>query len=1286
MAKLYPGGILIGTNFKISQANPVADYMVVSAKTDLTNTTILPYQFTGMTTFVVEDQNTYVLKNTGWQILGSGSSFTGGTVTGATIFSSSLSANTISATTYNGYIPYNSTNPNGFITSFTGGTVSGATVFTSGLTANTISATTISLPYTSGSVLFIDSTGQIAQKNSLFFWDNTNNRLGIGTSAPTATYKLTVSGNTNMTGSLTVGNVSASSFTSLQPNSTTLSIGSLLSYWDTLYANTVNSPNILTLTSANNIILNAGGTEAARIFNNGNVSIGTSSDSGYKLDVLGTTRIQGGLSTPTISATTYNGYTPANQDGTILYHSTPWFTPSGTVSTINTTVTSSLSQFTSAMIGAKLTISGESRIIAGYGGGTTVYIAAPGFSQNYSNVPSGGTSWAVYSKAFANVDTTNTNVFYDNKGVIKTYYDSNGNFTNTSTYGIFNNTLSAGKFFTFGTDAGMRFAPSNNDSLTDVRLRRISTGLLQIDNGTTDTAYRDLLLRNLSGSSLNISGTTSATTNLAQGNIFTPTLVATANNDVLVGVDIIPTFNIGSFTGVTNYATRFSGATNIIDTISASGGSNAGSLLDLRQTWNTTGVPTAFKLNVTNTQSGANSLLMDLQVSTASKFNIDNTGIVRVQGTGDAAAYVMQLRDVTNSVALRLTNAGNFSSNLSFTQSTYTPINNAKANQAQLSGPAGGVVLQAVSTATTSTIDFVTNGFASAVVSILAGRFTNTGNFLLGGTTDIGSKLQIQGTTSSDGPTLGIELAISGTGTNWTGTAFSGAGYTHATGSTVALTSTLAAVIGTYYQITYTINTRTAGSITINYGGTSNSTITATGTWGPLATSTAVLSITPTTDFDGTLVLSIKAQTGFSIATTTFTNSSGTVVNEIRNPTNNTNTFIGQDTGRRVTTGLYNTFFGNGAGKNNTTGQSNTFIGFTAGQVNSIGTNNTFLGVQTGLVNTTGGQNTFIGQGSGNANIIGNNNTFLGQNCGYLNTNGNNNTFLGLQAGYNNTSGQSNVNIGMNAGNNNTTGSENIFMGYTAGRFISGGTTPATVVTKSILIGANTKPLADAQTNQIVIGDSQVGLGSNTTIIGTLTTTATSIVGNVLLGTTNTTGDTTTKLQVSGTPGTTAVKIIGSGNSTTPPIFTIQGSKGELFSVNDSLTGSLFSVNDISGLPILEVFSDDTVLMGSYLAPSLNTTDKVTAGIGLTNIASIPTSTYTGAFFDYTINDGTNLRAGNIMSIWSGTTVQYTETSTNDIGNTSGLTFNMIITGSTAILRTSGITAGWTVKTIVRSI
>ena len=42
------------------------------------------------------------------------------------------------------------------------------------------------------------------------------------------------------------------------------------------------------------------------------------------------------------------------------------------------------------------------------------------------------------------------------------------------------------------------------------------------------------------------------------------------------------------------------------------------------------------------------------------------------------------------------------------------------------------------------------------------------------------------------------------------------------------------------------------------------------------------------------------------------------------------------------------------------------------------------------------------------------------------------------------------------------------------------------------------------------------------------------------------------------------------------------GASGSLLNVTDSLTGSLHSVSDISGIPILEVFSDDRVVLGKY--------------------------------------------------------------------------------------------------------
>jgi hypothetical protein len=59
---------------------------------------------------------------------------------------------------------------------------------------------------------------------------------------------------------------------------------------------------------------------------------------------------------------------------------------------------------------------------------------------------------------------------------------------------------------------------------------------------------------------------------------------------------------------------------------------------------------------------------------------------------------------------------------------------------------------------------------------------------------------------------------------------------------------------------------------------------------------------------------------------------------------------------------------------------------------------------------------------------------------------------------------------------------------------------------------------------------------------------------------------------------TFATAIIGSGSG----VFTVDGTSGRLFSVDDSLSGSLFSVNTAAGLPVIEAFSDNTVRIGQF--------------------------------------------------------------------------------------------------------
>ncbi len=63
-------------------------------------------------------------------------------------------------------------------------------------------SSTAAIPLQNGSVIFAGSAGVLSSNNSKFYWDNTNERLGIGTSTPSS--KLDVTGDVSVTGKLKI--------------------------------------------------------------------------------------------------------------------------------------------------------------------------------------------------------------------------------------------------------------------------------------------------------------------------------------------------------------------------------------------------------------------------------------------------------------------------------------------------------------------------------------------------------------------------------------------------------------------------------------------------------------------------------------------------------------------------------------------------------------------------------------------------------------------------------------------------------------------------------------------------------------------------------------------------------------------------------------------------------------------------------------------------------------------------------------------------------------------------
>jgi hypothetical protein len=191
-----------------------------------------------------------------------------------------------------------------------------------------------------------------------------------------------------------------------------------------------------------------------------------------------------------------------------------------------------------------------------------------------------------------------------------------------------------------------------------------------------------------------------------------------------------------------------------------------------------------------------------------------------------------------------------------------------------------------------------------------------------------------------------------------------------------------------------------------------------------------------------------------------------------------------------------NTSFGVDALLNNTSGYYNTAIGKDALKTNTSGYVNDAFGLNALIGNTTGYRNVAFGAGSMQANTTGFENMAIGH--------------LSLTSS---TTGSKNVAIGAISMTNLTSGSSNIAFGKDAAIKISGGAN-LTTANQSIFIGEDTRPSADANTNEMVFGHTAIGQGSNTVTLGNSSITKTFLRGNTMVNTTTDNG--VDELQVNG--------------------------------------------------------------------------------------------------------------------------------------------------------------------------
>ncbi len=621
-----------------------------------------------------------------------------------------------------------------------------------------------------------------------FYWNGSRN-IGIGTTAH-ATYRLDVVGSTRITNAAAQLIIDNATYSELNYGST--------NYFRANGASAViNGPNITFLRS---------GTEVARFASTtGNLLVGTTTDAGFKLDVVGSERLQvnsltttvasGGLTLANTTAAT-SGVTQQNSPS-IIFSGSAWV--SGALKTHDVAIQSEPQTWDSTrMIWYKRLNSGSWLPFFGLRSDSTgqnsLFLYPVGYlkdavGQNHS----GGFTLSNGAQATASVQQ------FSPAFMVQGYGWNGTSSVLTSSSWLF--APEAGTSTFQGVSKFVYNESLNNELVRYEFGERLGMWVNKLSLANYVTTIN---------SRTTITGSVTAASAIARGTYLNQTLVAAANNDVLVGLDINPTFTNGAYTGVTNAAIRVWGdilpnadntrvigssslrfnsiysAQSVIGTMytgnirsNTAGGvrissnnanqwaqwfdstgnlllqnggtfTDAGYRLDVNGTArvqsNFTVDTDTLVVDATNNRVGIGIAAPTDKLHIVDSSNANIFGRITATGTNASAAWVAQ-NDQTDNVVYRV-----FGSGVSGSQMGISLVRSASL-MANLGGSGKFLV------GTYSSTDFVLG-----TGNTERARFVDsTGNFLIGTTSDNGNRLQVSGTID------GQAFAVNGVN-GWTGT------------------------------------------------------------------------------------------------------------------------------------------------------------------------------------------------------------------------------------------------------------------------------------------------------------------------------------------------------------------------------------------------------------------------------------------------------------------------------------------------------------------------------------
>jgi hypothetical protein len=130
-----------------------------------------------------------------------------------------------------------------------------------------------------------------------------------------------------------------------------------------------------------------------------------------------------------------------------------------------------------------------------------------------------------------------------------------------------------------------------------------------------------------------------------------------------------------------------------------------------------------------------------------------------------------------------------------------------------------------------------------------------------------------------------------------------------------------------------------------------------------------------------------------------------------------------------------------------------------------------------------------------------------------------------------------------------------------------------------------------------------------------------------------------------------------------------------------SASYALDSTNAVNATSASNFVVTNTLALKNTLSDAATIASSV---VGSNNVFTRATGSYTSAFFKYTVSNGSNARSGEVMAVWNGTSVQYTDFSTLDIGSTrNNVTASVSIVSSDVQFNIQTNTSGWSIKSLV---